>query len=100
MKSELLNDKIYVYTPSGEKLELPKGATPIDVAYRIHSEIGNTMVSATVNDNSVDIWQPLKTDDIVKIITNPNAEGPKQEWLEHVTTAKAKRKIKESIKMS
>ena len=100
VKSELLNDKIYVYTPSGEKLEFPKGATPIDVAYRIHSEIGNTMVSATVNDNSVDIWQPLKTDDIVKIITNPNAEGPKQEWLEHVTTAKAKRKIKESIKMS
>ena len=98
VKSELLNDKIYVYTPSGEKLELPKNATPIDVAYRIHSEIGNTMVSATVNENKVDIGQTLKTDDIVRIITDRNAEGPKEEWLNYVTTAKAKRKIKEAIR--
>ena len=95
VKNELFADKIYVYTTKGEIIELPKGSTAIDFAYKIHSDLGNTMVSAVVNDKVVDPEHELKTKDRVRIITDVLSYGPREEWLDKVQTTKAKRKIKE-----
>ena len=95
VKSELFTDKIYVYTSSGEIIELPKGATAIDFAYKIHSEIGNTMVGAVINDKTADPETILHSKDRVRIITDIMSYGPREEWLDKVQTTKAKRKIKE-----
>lgn len=91
----MFSDKIYVYTTKGDIVELPKGATAIDFAYKIHSDLGNTMVSAVVNDKVVDPEHELKTKDRVRIITDVLSYGPREEWLDKVQTTKAKRKIKE-----
>lgn len=95
VKEELFADKIYVYTTRGDIIELPKGATAIDFAYKIHSDLGNTMVSAVVNDKVVDPEYELKNKDRVRIITDVLSYGPREEWLDKVQTTKAKRKIKE-----
>ena len=95
VKSELFADKIYVYTTKGDIVELPKGSTVIDFAYRIHSDIGNTMVSAVVNDKAVDVDYVLNNKDRVRIITDILSYGPREEWIEKVQTTKAKRKIRE-----
>ena len=95
VKSELFSDKIYVYTTKGDIIELPKGATAIDFAYKIHSDIGNTMISAVVNDKIVKPDYVLENKDRVRIITDIMSYGPRIEWLNKVQTTKAKRKIKE-----
>lgn len=94
---ELLGDRISVYTQTG-KLELPKGATPIDVAYNIHTEIGNNMVGAIINGKEVEIGRILKQNDYVRVITDDISIGPKASWLSQTATTKAKRKIKEAIR--
>ena len=90
----LINNSIYVYTPKGDVLELPKGATPVDFAYKVHSEVGNYMVNAIVNDNIVPLDYKLKTGDIIKVNTNKNSKGPNKSWLKFVVTSQAKNKIK------
>ena len=96
VKEELLKSKkIYVYTPRGDIMELPVGSTPIDLAYKIHSELGNTMVAAIVNDEYVPVEYQLKNKDIVKIVTDPLSFGPRKEWLEKTQTTNARRKILE-----
>ena len=95
VKKELFADKIYVYTTKGEVVELPKGATPIDFAYKIHTDIGNTMVGAVVNEEHVPIDYQLKNKDRVKIITDELSFGPREEWLDKVVTTRARRKIRE-----
>lgn len=95
VKSELFSDKIYVYTTKGEIIELPKGSTAIDFAYRIHSDIGNTMVSAVVNDKIENPDYILHNKDRVRIITDIMSFGPREDWYDKVQTTKAKRKIKE-----
>lgn len=95
VKSELFADKIYVYTTKGDIIELPKGSTAIDFAYKIHSDIGNTMVGVMVNDKDVSVDYILKNKDRVRIIIDDLSCGPKQEWIDKVKTTKAKRKIKE-----
>ena len=97
VKRELFTDKVYVYTPKGEIVELPKGSTAIDFAYKIHSNIGNTMVSAIVNDKPVEANYVLQNKDRVRIITDILSYGPREEWLDKVKTTKAKRKIREFI---
>ncbi len=93
MHNNLLGELIYVFTPKGDVIELPKGATPIDFAYRIHSGVGDTTVGAIVNDNIVPLSYNLENNDIVKIITNNNAT-PNADWLNFVKTEQAKSKIK------
>jgi len=93
MDSDVLSDLIYVFTPKGDVVELPLGSTPIDFAYRIHSKVGDTMVGAIVNDQMVPINSELKENDIIKIMTNPNAK-PNKDWLNIVKTSQAKNKIK------
>lgn len=95
VKNELFADKIYVYTTKGEIIELPKGSTAIDFAYKIHSDIGDTMVSAVVNDKAVEADYVLHNKDRVRIITDILSYGPREEWIDKVKTTKAKRKIRE-----
>nr|MBP3258890.1 bifunctional (p)ppGpp synthetase/guanosine-3',5'-bis(diphosphate) 3'-pyrophosphohydrolase [Bacilli bacterium] len=84
---------IYVFTPKGDVIELPKGSTPIDFAYRVHSNVGETMVGAIVNNQIVPLDHELKDNDIIKINTNKNSR-PSREWLNMAKTASAKNKIK------
>ncbi len=95
VKSELFADKVYVYTTKGEIIELPKGSTTIDLAYQLSVELGDTMVSAIVNDKIVDPEYVLKNKDRVRIVTDIMSYGPREEWLGKVKTAKAKKRIKE-----
>ena len=87
-------DLIYVFTPKGDVIELPKGATPIDFAYRVHSGIGDKMIGAIVNELIVSLDYELKDNDVIKINTNKNSPGPNYEWLSIVKTPQAKNKIK------
>ena len=93
VKDEILNDNIYVFTPKGDIFELPIGSTPIDFAYKVHTKVGDTMVGAIVNNSIVSLDYELKSNDIVKIITNRNS-NPSKEWLNIVKTTQAKSKIK------
>ena len=95
IKNELFTNKIYIYTTNGDIIELPIGSTPIDFAYKIHTEIGNTMVACKVNGEYVPVDYILKNKDRVYIITDILASGPKKEWENCVKTTKAKKKIKE-----
>lgn len=99
VKCELFSDKIYVYTPKGAIIELPIGATPIDFAYKIHTDLGNTMVSAIVNDEHVSVDYILKNKDRVRIITDDLSYGPREEWIDVAKTTHAKRKIREFKKL-
>ena len=93
IEDDLFNESIYVFTPKGDVLELPAGSTPLDFAYRIHSDVGNKTVQAIVNDTSVPLNYELQNNDIVKIRTNPNGT-PSKEWLNFVKTSHARNKIK------
>ena len=93
VKNEILNNNIYCFTPKGDIFELPKGSTPIDFAYKVHSVVGDTMVGALVNNNIVPLDYTLKDNDIVKIITNRNS-SPSKEWLNIAKTTQARNKIK------
>ncbi len=92
-KDILTNDVIYVYTPKGDVIELPKDSTPVDFAYKVHSEVGDHVSLAIVNDNIVTLDYKLKTGDIIKVNTN-NAIKPSKDWLNFVVTTGAKNKIK------
>lgn len=94
VEKEILNDEIYVYTPKGDVIELPLGSTPIDFAYRVHTDIGDKMVGAIVNENIVPLDFELKDGDIVKININKNGLGPNKEWLNIAKTGQAKSRIK------
>ena len=93
VKNEVLGSSIYVYTPRGDVFELPKGATPIDFAYRVHTGVGEKMVGALINDSIAKLDQELESGDIVKIITNKNAT-PSIEWINMAKTTQAKSKIR------
>lgn len=93
LSSDMLAEMIYVFTPKGDVVELPRGATPIDFAYRIHSDVGDKTVGAIVNDTIVPLNYELENDDIVKIKTN-STSSPNKDWLGFVKTSQAKNKIK------
>ena len=95
VKSELFSDKVYVYTPKGEIIELPKGSTPIDFAYKMHTDIGNTMVAAVVNNEYVPLNYELHNKDRIRIVTDELSFGPREDWLDIAKTSYAKKKIKE-----
>ena len=94
VKEDLLNTTVYVYTPTGEVVDLPKGATPLDFAYKIHTNIGNKTVGAMVNNHIVPLDYELKTGDIISIKTNKNSFGPSENWLKIAKTTHARHKIK------
>ena len=98
VKSELFADRVYVYTTKGDVIELPKGSTPIDFAYKIHTDIGNTMVGVFVNDEYVPIDYMLQNKDRVRIITDDLSYGPREDWIDKAQTSLAKRKIRDFCK--
>jgi GTP pyrophosphokinase len=97
MKVEFFKDRVFAITPRGDVIDLPEGATPIDFAYRIHSEIGDACVGAKVNGNFVPLNHELKSGDIVEIITQKN-KRPSEDWLSFVKTSIAREHIRSSIK--
>ena len=94
LKTELVEDSVYVFTPKGQIKTLPKGSTPIDFAYSIHADIGNKMVGAKINSKMT----PLHNGDIVDIMTNDNSKGPSRDWLKFVKSSSAKTKIQQWFK--
>ncbi|HHJ64065.1 MAG TPA: bifunctional (p)ppGpp synthetase/guanosine-3',5'-bis(diphosphate) 3'-pyrophosphohydrolase [Aquifex aeolicus] len=97
LKRELFSEEVFVFTPHGDLLVLPRGATPVDFAYYIHTEIGNHCAGAKVNGRLVPLNYRLRSGDQVEIITSPH-KRPSPDWLKFVVTSKAKTRIKQYLK--
>ena len=98
IKRELFGSNVYVRTTSGEIIELPLDSTPIDFAYKIHTDLGNSMIAAVINDEVVPLNYKLQNNDRVRIITDVNAYIDRSTWLDMVVTTHAKKKIMEYLK--
>lgn len=94
IKIDTFKDRIFVFTPKGDVIDLPENSTPVDLAYQIHTDLGNTCVAAKVNEKMVSLDARLKNGDLVEIIIDRKRPGPAREWLDFVQTAIAKNKIK------
>mgnify|MGYP000867449240 CR=1 FL=1 len=93
LKLDLYPKEVYTFTPAGKVIELPRGATPVDFAYAIHTEVGHTCVGAKVNGRIVPLKYQLRNGEVVEILTNPQSH-PSRDWLNHVMTSKARSKIR------
>ena len=98
MKIDMFDDEVFVYTPKGRIVSLPKGSTPIDFAYAIHSGVGNSMIGAKVNNRIANIDAHLRNGDIVEILTSKAAKGPSRDWLIICKSNQARTKIKQWFK--
>ncbi len=100
MKIDAFKDRIFVFTPRGDVIDLPEGATPVDFAYAIHTEVGHTCVGTRINDVAGALDAALTSGDVVEILTDKNRKGPNPDWLKIVKTHHARQKIKEATRSS
>ena len=98
LKVDVFSDEVFVFTPRGDVIDLPKGSIPLDFAYRIHTEVGNHCVGAKVNGRLVPLEYKLKNGDIVSIITNQANNGPSRDWLNIVASSETRNKIRSWFK--
>ena len=96
-KTDLYEDEVFVFTPKGDLLKFPKGATILDFAYHIHSGVGNKCVGGKINGRNVPIREPLRSGDTVEILTQNN-QSPKRDWLNIVQTSRGKAKVRQALK--
>jgi GTP diphosphokinase / guanosine-3',5'-bis(diphosphate) 3'-diphosphatase len=99
VQQDLLGQRVFVFTPKGDTISLPQGATPIDLAYHIHTNIGHHAIGAKVNGNIVQLSQELDNGDRVEIITNRNSPGPSKDWMSIAKTRSAKAKIRQFFRV-
>jgi len=95
LKIDIFRDRIFVFTPHGDVLDLPEDSTPVDFAYAIHTDVGNTCTASKVNDEIAPLSRTLKSGDIVEIVRDKNRKGPNPDWLKFVKTRHAKSKIRQ-----
>ncbi len=98
VRLDLFHNEVFVFTPKGDVIDLPAGSTPVDFAYRIHTDVGHRCVGAKVNGRLVPLSQKLRTGDIVEITTGKSGTGPSRDWLMFVATSNARAKIKQWFK--
>lgn len=94
LKIDFFQDRIFAFTPKGDVINLPEGATPIDFAYLVHTEVGNSCIGAKVNGQKVGLEHKISNGEVVEIITNRSKKNPERKWLEFVKTSQARGKIK------
>lgn len=98
LKDDVFNSQVYVFTPKGDVIELPAGSTPIDFAYRVHTNVGNKCVGAKINGRIASLDYKLENGNIVEILTSANSNGPSRDWVNIVQTPNAKSKIRQWFK--
>jgi GTP pyrophosphokinase len=97
-KTDVLEEQVYVFTPKGKIIDLPVGSTPVDFAYRIHTQVGHSCVGAKVNNRMVPLDYQLQSSDIVQVMTSKNARGPSRDWLNFAKTSGARNHIRRYFK--
>ena len=97
VKMDLFPDEVYVFTPRGDIMELPRGATAVDAAYAVHTDIGNACVACRINRRLAPLSEPLESGQMIEIITSPNGR-PNPDWFNYVVTAKARTHIRHFLK--
>ena len=98
LKTDIFAEQVFIFTPKGDIIDMPRGATPLDFAYRVHSAVGNSCIGAKVNGRIVPLDTPLETGDRVEIMTSSAAKGPSMDWLKIVKTQGARSKIRQYFK--
>ena len=93
----MLQDRIFVFTPKGDVIDLPHESTPVDFAYHVHTEIGQQCVGALINNHMASLDTKLKSGDMVQILTDKNRKYPNPDWANFVKTDNAKSKIKSKL---
>lgn len=100
LRADVFKNRIFILTPSGDPINLPDGATPIDFAYAVHTDIGNSCVGARINGNMVSLDTELKSGDMVEILTDKNRKKPNPDWIQKVVTSHARSKIRQRLRES
>ncbi|MDO8521654.1 MAG: RelA/SpoT family protein [bacterium] len=98
LKMDFFEDRIFVFSPLGDVVDLPEGATPVDFAYAIHTDLGNSCVGVTVNDKHTNLSHKLKSGDVVEVVTDRHRKSPSEDWLKFIKTNVARHKIREGLK--